>query len=342
MSRFTTEVRYICDFYSGMEESGDYTDIDERIENAQSHIFGNYPIFDETYRSLLNKKILRHYYTREISEETIGLWKLRLNNRMNEIMPYYNQLYTSELLQFNPFYDVDLKTTSTRANDQDSSGSSSSETNRENNYNRNEQRSVEEERTNETNNERNVNGGSGGSSTSERSGNNDRDNSEKINNTSSTVNGRNNVDKYSDTPQGQIANLDDGYLTNARIIDEETNENRNDNSNRSANETNNFLEKSEDNTSNFNYEKENATGAETGKRNEINAGTQNGKETGSDTTSSEDNSHINSLENYAETVYGKRGGQSYMELLKEFRETFLNIDKMIIDELSDLFFGLWE
>ena len=29
------------------------------------------------------------------------------------------------------------------------------------------------------------------------------------------------------------------------------------------------------------------------------------------------------------------------ELLEEFRRTFLNIDAMVIEELSDLFFGLW-
>lgn len=33
---------------------------------------------------------------------------------MNEIMPYYNQLYESQLLTFNPLYDKDLTTTGTR------------------------------------------------------------------------------------------------------------------------------------------------------------------------------------------------------------------------------------
>ena len=33
---------------------------------------------------------------------------------------------------------------------------------------------------------------------------------------------------------------------------------------------------------------------------------------------------------------------SYAKMLKEFRETFLNIDMMVIESLSDLFFGLWE
>lgn len=108
MSKYTTEVRFICETYAGLTESVGYDDVDEVIEASRGKIFGNYPIFDETYRSVLESKILRHYYTREISEETVGLWKLRLNNRMNEIMPYFNKLYKSELIEFNPLYDVDL------------------------------------------------------------------------------------------------------------------------------------------------------------------------------------------------------------------------------------------
>lgn len=111
MSKYTTEVRYVCESYAGLTESGDYTDINDIIANSEDKIFEEYPIFDENYRSVLNTKILRHYYMREICAETVGLWKLYLNNTMNEIMPYYNQLYESALIKFNPMYDVDVSTT---------------------------------------------------------------------------------------------------------------------------------------------------------------------------------------------------------------------------------------
>ena len=65
----------------------------------------------------LEIKILMHFYTREIGEETFGLWQLRLCDRLNVIMPYYNQLYKSELIKFNPMYDVDLTTEHSRVND---------------------------------------------------------------------------------------------------------------------------------------------------------------------------------------------------------------------------------
>lgn len=53
----------------------------------------NYPIFDESYRETLNNNILMHYYENEIGFETAGLFKVYLNQKMFEIMPYYNELY---------------------------------------------------------------------------------------------------------------------------------------------------------------------------------------------------------------------------------------------------------
>lgn len=109
MSKYTTEVRFICETASGLGESKGYADVDTIITNAIPKIFTfTFPIFDENYRTVLEKKILKHFYTREICEETVGLWKLRLDAKLNEIMPYYNKLYNSELLEFNPLYTANL------------------------------------------------------------------------------------------------------------------------------------------------------------------------------------------------------------------------------------------
>lgn len=109
MSKYTTEVRFICESCSGLSESAGLANVDKVIASARSKVFDfAYPIFDEAYRSVLETKILKHFYTKEIGAETVGLWKLWLNRKMNEIMPYYNKLYKSELLEFNPLYDVDV------------------------------------------------------------------------------------------------------------------------------------------------------------------------------------------------------------------------------------------
>lgn len=114
MSKYTTEVRFICETFAGLDTSVGYSDINSVLNVAIPKVFDfDFPIFDEAYRSILERKILKHFYTREIGEETIGLWKLRLDTRLNEIMPYYNQLYKSELLDVNPLYTTNLERTQT-------------------------------------------------------------------------------------------------------------------------------------------------------------------------------------------------------------------------------------
>lgn len=107
MSKYTTELRFICETESGLSESVGGARVEEIISSARPKVFNfDYPIFDESYREVLETKILKHFYTREIGLETYGLWKLKLNDKLNIIMPYYNQLYESELIEFNPMYDV--------------------------------------------------------------------------------------------------------------------------------------------------------------------------------------------------------------------------------------------
>ena len=112
MSHYTTELRFICEHFAGLDESVGYNDVNTVIENSRSKLFNfDFPIYDETYRSVLETKIIKHYYTHEIGSETVGLFQFRLNTRMNEIMPYYNELYKSAALEFNPLYDVDITET---------------------------------------------------------------------------------------------------------------------------------------------------------------------------------------------------------------------------------------
>lgn len=108
MSKYTTELRFICESVSGLEESKGYDDVDNIITQAAPLIFSfDFPLYDETYRLPFEKMILRHFYTREIGYETYGLWKLKLWDKLNLIMPYYNEMYKSALLEFNPLYDTD-------------------------------------------------------------------------------------------------------------------------------------------------------------------------------------------------------------------------------------------
>lgn len=111
MSQYTTEVRFICENLADLTENEGYLSVSTIIDKARPKLFNfDYPIFDEVYRPVLENKILRHFYTREIGVETYGLWKLRLEAKLNEIMPYYNKLYESEQIKFNPITSHDLTT----------------------------------------------------------------------------------------------------------------------------------------------------------------------------------------------------------------------------------------
>ena len=81
-------------------------------KNEYDLALANYPIYDETYRLNLNDKIYQHYYMREIGTETVDMFLFFLRRKMNEIMPYYNQLYKSAELKFDPLTSMGTTTES--------------------------------------------------------------------------------------------------------------------------------------------------------------------------------------------------------------------------------------
>lgn len=250
MSKYTMQLREVCEIEAGLEESKGWNDVDEIVEKSRRKIFGNYPIFDEQYRPILERKILKHYYMREIGFETVGLFKMKLNNKMNEIMPYYNKLYESELFEYNPLEDTNIKT------ERDRNGTRVENEGRKN---------VRSEENSSTNNNKNVND----------------INKWELNN---------------ETPQGALTDVTSGrYLTDA--INTQTND----------------VETSEGSASNI----------------------------GNTETNDDRNKNVSDIEDYIETIKGKRGTKSYPQLIEEYRKSILNIDMQIIDELKLLFFLLW-
>lgn len=299
MSKYTTEVRYICETLAGLSESVGYADIEQTIKNCLPKVFDfNFPIFDESYRSVLETKILRHYYTREIGLETVGLWKLKLSTKLNEIMPYYNKLYKSELIEFNPLYDVDLtrerkiegKGTKDTENGENRSGSNNTETTQNN-----------DSTVKET-------GGDKGTTNGTANG---------TQNQNTNGNGTN---MYSDTPQGAITDLQAGrYLTNATI----------------DSATNTFAGASSDTTTQTTENTNNSTVDSSGSVDGTTESDFNSKMNGFSNTT------LSNTEDYLEHVIGSNGGESFSKRLNDYRSTFINIDMMVINELEDLFFGLW-
>lgn len=71
----------------------------------------HYPLFDANYRATLNGKIIDRYWNREIGLETIDMFQLAMRRKMNEIMPYYNKIYQSELIDYTALSTVNIRST---------------------------------------------------------------------------------------------------------------------------------------------------------------------------------------------------------------------------------------
>lgn len=134
MSKYTTEVRYICEAESGFDFSDPMIEhnIDDIIDAARPKIFiYPYPFFDEGVRPEFERNILFHFYTDEIGQETVGLWKMRLGAKLRDIMPYFNDLFRAYARDFDIFADVDYQTDhqGSESGQKDTEGSTRSEGN---------------------------------------------------------------------------------------------------------------------------------------------------------------------------------------------------------------------
>lgn len=391
MSKYTTEVRYICETAAGLKESKGYGDVEKIIQDAIPSVFDfSYPIFDPSYRNVLETKILKHYYTREIGFETVGLWKLKLNTKLNEIMPFYNQLYESQLLKFNPLYDTDLMTTNEGQKDSNTTGEESrtSLTSAEGESSTGETTKTAgstlssgtgtaagTEAANKTAAETGTEDSSSINDSTTISGKNYQDAESKTGESSSSaVRSANTTDTdsatkwdlYSATPQGGLTGVEDGdYLTDARkITDSDTKTGKtsetgvetgstSDTGSRSGSSADTTVTTggadASGSTTKTSLEADNRSTESTtaDSKTELTAG-----ESSRDGSSRESSSssgleavstanRFNSTESYVLHVVGKNAGSSYSKLLQEFRQTFLNIDLEVIEQLNDLFFGLW-
>lgn len=240
------------------------------IPVASDKIFDfSYELFDESYRAIFQQKIVKHYYTRRLCTNDFGRWKLWLDAKLNEILPYYNQLYKSATLELNPLYNfmVDVQHSDTGGDTLQSV----------------------------TTNNKDVSTGTTTQNTHSvnKSGEDVTD----------TENANKNVNRYNDTPQGRLEDVESGaYLTEATIVDD----------NGTGKSTVKYGSKNDESfkevVTGKNVENENANKNET----------------------------LTTDRAYTEHVMGRKDA-SDADLLIRFRETFLNIDQMVLNELNELF-----
>ena len=96
---------------------GELISRDEKIELGRKELFDfPYPFYDETERVGFETRFIKHFYMREIGAEVIGLFKFRLEDYLNLNMPYWNDMFLTEKLEFPVFEDFSYTVGETQTN----------------------------------------------------------------------------------------------------------------------------------------------------------------------------------------------------------------------------------
>jgi hypothetical protein len=118
MSSYTMQLKAYIEMWTQFDATKKNTR--DKIEVGRTKLFDfEYPIFDENYRKVFETHFIRNFYTREIGFETEGLFKFHLETWLNIHMPYFNKLFESELLVYDPLKNSEMDMTWNKTNDKD-------------------------------------------------------------------------------------------------------------------------------------------------------------------------------------------------------------------------------
>jgi hypothetical protein len=124
MSKYTLTLREMLEMY--VQESTGTRDL---IARGKDKLFDfDYPIFDEAYRNVFENHFIRKFFMREIGFESEGLFKFQLETWLQINMPYWNKMFESELIEYNPLQNAIMDVTHNKKNDS-ASDSAATQTN---------------------------------------------------------------------------------------------------------------------------------------------------------------------------------------------------------------------
>jgi len=331
-----------------------------RIEEGRQHLFDfEYPFFDEDYRNVFETNFIRNFYMREIGFETEGLFKFQLETWLEINMPYYNKLFESELLQYDVLTNVNnkevynRKNDSTRNDNKDKTGNVTSKDITHDEGTTTQTKTGHEDFDSTTNKtfdstvQNDVTEHVDSTSETDHTGN-QTSNGTSDSDTDSTNFNR---DLTSDTPDSRLTittNDGSGIIEYASEIKEGTSKGNQTNHTSTHNETDETTNdkttgssdsKVDNDTTTHSSEKDTFTSDKDSTENINGSHSNDGtKDTNVDTVGNEKlNSAINNIEDYINTKTGKFGVVSYPQLVKEYRESLLRIEKQIFNEMNELF-----
>lgn len=295
----------------------------ERCGIAVASVFDfTFPLYKEEHRMELCKKILAHYLNWEIGCETYALWKFRLAEKLNIIMPYYNELYKSVLDDFDSsLYNIDVMVDKT-GTEKDNGDTNVSNTNART-YKRDYSGKDFIVKSYDINTHINQTDKHTGTVGTEGTDNTTTD---TITNTDVVG-----TQKQSDFPQSAYNSSMD-YGSALQQTDSTTSTDTNDRVTASTNTTST----------------NNLTDTVKADNVEHNSGTDTNTRTDSindtDTTDFDSTTLANNTKTFDTQTHthGFQGAESKSHLALEFREAIVNVDMMIVEELKDLFMLLFD
>ena len=131
MSKYTMELRelftpikYSPPLYTREQVESFFKDyeISDYLTPEQIEVVENNGLWS---KDRLARKIVDHYYMREIGQETIGLWKHYVKVTMEELMEEYLPLIYSSAIEYDPLVNVDFTETFERTANNTGSANSS-------------------------------------------------------------------------------------------------------------------------------------------------------------------------------------------------------------------------
>ena len=130
MSKYTIELRELFTpikfnppLYTKEQVEGFFKDyeLSDYLTSEQIEVIENAGIWS---KDKLAKRIVNHYYMREIGQETIGLFVHTIKYTMDELMEEYLPLIYSASIEYDPLVNVDFTETFTRTANVDNTGQS--------------------------------------------------------------------------------------------------------------------------------------------------------------------------------------------------------------------------
>lgn len=113
MAKYTIELRDVCNMVSRNEVESWFKDYEltDYLTPEEADVILERGTWS---KDKLAKKIVDNYFMREIGFETIGLFMLKVKNKMNNIMESKLPLIYSAAIKYDPLVNVDVTTTLTR------------------------------------------------------------------------------------------------------------------------------------------------------------------------------------------------------------------------------------